>query len=157
MPQKAALFFVFIIAGCSNLALGDPWSPLLPPANMALVNIYAGESLSTAQKLHIDDTPDTPDSQRTIQMVDGGYYPYLVPPGAIRFFTGDNETGSCVTGLVNDGGVYYIRVHEKDGEQTVEWVRKDEGEVEIAGKRRMPREMFSPSANTFGPDCRSMQ
>lgn len=147
------LFVLLAIPGCSALTLGDPWEPMKTPYNMAVIYIYSDESMPTGQEIHYDNTPATPDAQKAVGMVSGGYYPLLVPTGAIRLFTGNDENGTCVEAVVQSDTEYFVRVSQDDDTPTVSWVHPSDGTSEIASHRRMAREMAQNSAARFGPNC----
>ncbi len=145
--------FVLVTSGCSALALGDPWKPMKIPYNMSVVYLYSDESMPTGQDVHYDDTPSTPDAQKSVGMISGGYFPLLIPAGNIRLFTGTDENGTCVEAVVQPGTEYFVRVSMQDELPSVEWVHPEDGQIEISSHKRMPREMQRNSSGRFGPNC----
>lgn len=138
-----------LLAGCS-LMLGKTYTRFeTVPGGMGVIYIYAGDVMEL-QNVHIDHDPQTDGATRTVSMVSGGYYPYLVAPGLVRVLSGPEDGASCVMISVTANSQHWVRVTRQAPRVTA--LAADIAEPEISGLREISRENLTNASGRYPAD-----
>lgn len=143
---------VALLGGCALLK-GATFEKSKVPMGMSMIYVYANDELGTGQAAYVDKTPETPDADDKIILLENTYYPYLVPAGPVRVFT-DAASGQprCVAFLAQEKASYYVRVRQRGDENRVELLDAEMASPEIGKTNKLNKEAVGDSDATFPLD-----